>query len=124
MKKIAWLLGGLAVTALVGPVLGQTFQGANQWPPGYIDPGNPKPPYVTPDTPQGTGPYPAIMATDPGAPEFVIYYPKNLAALGAKKMPILVWANGSCAYRGNNFRHFLTEISSHGYLAVAGGTKG
>ena len=124
MRKFVSAFGLLAVTALVGPVFGQTFQGANQWPAGYIDPGNPKPPYVTPETPQGTGAYPAIMATDPGAAEFVLYYPANLAALGPKKMPILVWANGSCAYRGNSFRHFLTEISSHGYLAVAGGTMG
>src|SRR5579864_6528645 len=94
------------------------------WPPGYIEPNTPNMPYVTPDTPQGTGPYKAIMATDPGAPEFVIYYPANLAALGAKKLPILVWGNGSCAYAGNHFRNFLTEIASHGYLAVAGGAMG
>jgi len=94
------------------------------WPPGYIEPNTPNMPYVTPETPQGTGPYKAIMATDPGATEYVFYYPADLAALGNKKMPILLWGNGSCAYAGNHFRNFLTEIASHGYLAIAGGPMG
>ena len=38
-----------------------------QWPPGYIEPNTPNMKYVTPETPQGTGRYKAIMATDPGA---------------------------------------------------------
>ena len=95
-----------------------------QWPAGYIEPNTPEMKYVAPDVPQGTGPYKAIMASDPGAPEFVLYYPANLSALGTKKMPILLWGNGSCTYVGNKFRNFLTEIASHGYLAIAGGPMG
>jgi acetyl esterase/lipase/S-formylglutathione hydrolase FrmB len=95
-----------------------------KWPPGYIEPNTPNMKYVPPDTPQGTGPYKAIMATDPGATEFVLYYPANLNALGSKKMPIVLWGNGSCTYQGNKFRNFLTEIASHGYLAIAGGPMG
>lgn len=82
-------------------------------PPGYIDPQNPRPTYVSPDTTQGAGPYPAIMATDPGAADFVLYYPADLSSLGTKKMPALL-CNGSCAYTGNNFRHFLTRPSGCG----------
>ena len=52
------------------------------------------------------------------------YHPANLNALGDRKMPILVWGNGSCSYIGNRFRYFLTEIASHGYLALAGGPMG
>jgi dienelactone hydrolase len=94
------------------------------WPPGYVEPNTPGLPYITPDTPAGTGPFKAIMASDPGAPEFVIYHPANLAALGTRTLPIVVWGNGSCSYIGNRFRYFLTEIASHGYLAVAGGPLG
>ena len=94
------------------------------WPPGYIEPNTPGMPYLTPETPTGTGRYKAIMVSDPGAPEFVTYHPANLAALGDQKMPILVWGNGSCSYIGNRFRYFLTEIASHGYLAMAGGPMG
>src|SRR5438094_597684 len=65
-----------------------------QWPPGYIEPNTPSMKYVTPETPQGTGRYPAIMATDPTAAEFVLYYPANLGALGRQKLPILLWGNG------------------------------
>jgi len=82
------------------------------------------PPYVSPDTPQGTGPYPAIMETDPGLATHTVYRPKNLAALGVQKLPILAFANGACANRGNGFRYFLTEIASHGMLAIAIGPMG
>jgi dienelactone hydrolase len=95
-----------------------------QWPAGYIEPNTPGMKYVTPETPQGTGPYKAIMASDAGAQEFVFYYPADLKSLGVAKMPIVLWGNGSCTYVGNKFRNFLTEIASHGYLAIAGGPMG
>ena len=93
------------------------------WQPGYIEPGLPRPPYVPPETPQGSGPHPAIMAAEtigPGA-DFVSYYPANLSQLGGKKLPVLMWANGSCLYVGNRTRHFLQDIASHDYLVLAGG---
>jgi len=82
------------------------------------------PPYVSPDTPQGTGPHPAIMETDPGLATHTVFRPKNLAALGAQKLPILAFANGACANRGNSFRYFLSEIASHGILSIAIGPIG
>ena len=113
--------------APVAPAQGAPARGARaelKWPAGYIEPNTPGMKYVTPETPQGTGPYKAIMAADPGAKEFVLYYPANLDALGTRKMPIVLWGNGSCTYQGNKFRNFLTEISSHGYLSIAGGPMG
>src|SRR5207245_130093 len=89
-----------------------------------IEPNTPNMKYVPPETPQGTGPYRAIMATDPGAKEFVLYYPANLNALRTKKMAIVLWGNGSCTYMGNKCRNLLSEIASHGYLAIAGGPMG
>jgi hypothetical protein len=94
-----------------------------EWMPGYLDPGNPQPPYVSADTPQGTGPHPAIMASEPGAEEFVAYYPKDLSAV-TRKLPVVLWGNGSCTYVGNKFRHFLTDIASHDYFILAGGPMG
>jgi dienelactone hydrolase len=81
-------------------------------------------PYYKPDYPLGSGPYKAIMAEEPGLSAHVAYYPANLAALGAKKMPVLIWGNGSCLYAGNRYRQFLTEVASHGYLAISGGPLG
>ena len=81
-------------------------------------------PYVTPDTPFGTGAYKAIMEVDAGLPTHTVYHPKNLAALKGKKLPIIAWGNGACVNTGNRFRQFLTEIASHGYLAVAIGPIG
>jgi dienelactone hydrolase len=122
----------MALTCSVAAIAAQSAPAQNEpanrasivWPPGYIEPNTPGMAYLAPDTPTGTGPFKAIMATDPGAPEFVIYHPANLAALGARTLPIVVWGNGSCSYIGNRFRYFLTEIASHGYLAVAGGPMG
>jgi hypothetical protein len=129
VSGLAAVLSGQASTSQA-PRAGDDPEAANatrqqlQWPAGYVEPNTPGMKYVSPETPQGTGPYKAIMATDSGAPEFVLYYPANLSALGARKMPILLWGNGSCTYAGNKFRNFLTEIASHGYLALGGGPMG
>jgi len=80
------------------------------------------PPYYTPDTPLGTGPYKAIMATDPSLPEQVMYYPAKIDAAG--KLPIVTWGNGACIHAGNRFRGFLTEIASHGFLVISAGQMG
>jgi dienelactone hydrolase len=81
-------------------------------------------PYFKPDVPLGGGPYKAIMATEPGLSAHVAYYPADLAQLGAKKMPVVIWGNGSCLYAGNRYRQFLTELASHGYLVISGGPMG
>ncbi len=81
-------------------------------------------PYVTPDTPFGTGAYQAIMEVDPSLPTHTVYRPAKLAALGSKNLPIIAWGNGACVNVGNHFRQFLTEIASHGYLVIAIGPIG
>jgi dienelactone hydrolase len=81
-------------------------------------------PYFKPDYPLGSGPYKAIMSVEPGLSAHVAFYPANLAPLGASKMPVLIWGNGSCLYAGNRYRQFLTEIASYGYLAISGGPMG
>ena len=75
-------------------------------------------------TSPGTGAFPALMEADPGLPTHMVYRPKDLSALGATRLPIVVWGNGACVNAGNAFRHFLTEIASHGYLAIAIGPMG
>jgi dienelactone hydrolase len=80
------------------------------------------PAYFTPETPLGSGPYKAIMATDPALTEQVLYYPANLDA--ASKLPIVAWGNGACIHAGNRFRLFLTEIASHGFLVISAGRMG
>ena len=81
-------------------------------------------PYFKPDYPLGSGPYKAIMAVESGLSAHVAYYPANIAALGNRKLPVVIWGNGSCLYAGNRYRSFLTEIASHGYLVIAGGPMG
>lgn len=71
----------------------------------------------------GTGPFPAIMVSDPRLPTHTLYRPKDLAAVTGK-LPIVAWGNGACANIGNRFRYYLTEIASHGYLILATGPAG
>lgn len=82
------------------------------------------PPYYKPDYPLGTGSYKAIMATEKGLSAHVAYYPADLAPFGNRKMPVVIWGNGSCLYAGNRYRQFLTDIASHGYLVITGGPMG
>jgi dienelactone hydrolase len=126
-RQIFQAMGMAALICSAGAALAQGTAQAPAtpfiWQPGYIEPGLPKPPYVPPETPQGSGPHPAIMAAETVAPgeDFVSYYPANLSQLGGKKLPIVMWANGSCLYVGNRTRHFLQDIASHDYLVLAGG---
>jgi dienelactone hydrolase len=80
--------------------------------------------YQSPETPLGSGPYKAVMVSDPSLPTHTEYRPKDLPALGATKMPVIAWGNGACVNTGNRFRSFLTEIASYGYLVVALGPIG
>lgn len=80
--------------------------------------------WVPNDTPQGTGPWPAVMEPAPGLPTHTLYRPARLDTLGNTRLPIVVWANGACVNVGNRFRPFLTEIASHGYLVLALGPIG
>jgi dienelactone hydrolase len=64
------------------------------------------------------------MSVDPGLSAHVVYAPADLSKLGTKKLPVVIWGNGSCLYAGNRYRSFLTEVASHGYLAIAAGPMG
>jgi hypothetical protein len=65
----------------------------------------------------GSGPYKANYTVDPSLPNRTIYAPiqppKNVA------MPVIVW--GGCLASGTLYANFLTEIASHGYLAIVTG---
>ena len=114
----------LAATALVGHPVAQ-----QPTPTPLLDGrGLPLPfgvqPYYKPDVPLGSGPFKAIMAVEQGLSAHVSYAPATLSPLGTRKLPVMIWANGSCLYAGNRYRQFLTEVASYGYLVIAGGPMG
>ncbi len=84
----------------------------------------PAPDWVPPDTPVGSGPYPAVMEMVPGLPHHTVYRPADLSALGGRPLPVVAWANGACVNVGNRFRWFLSEIASHGFVVVSIGPIG
>ena len=124
MHKFSRIISLAALICSAGAAMAQAPPAPAPYtiPPGWIEPGLPKPPYVPPETPQGTGPHPAIMAAETIKPgeDFVSYYPANLSQI-SKKMPVVMWANGSCLYVGNRTRHYLQELASHDYVVLAGG---
>ena len=70
----------------------------------------------------GTGPYKAIMVTEPSLDAHTIFRPEDLSPFGPKNpLPVIVWGNGAC--RNSPWEHvnFLSEIASHGFLVVATG---
>ena len=73
-----------------------------------------------PDTP-GSGPYPAMMEVDPALPDHVVYRPADLSQVGEGELGVFIWGNGACADDGASARLHLSEIASHGYLAIAPG---
>jgi hypothetical protein len=60
---------------------------------------------------EGTGPYKAIMESDPTLPTNAMYRPKDLDKMSTK-LPIVAFGNSGCASNGALLRRFLTEIAS------------
>src|SRR5215467_16014927 len=73
----------------------------------------------------GTGPYKSILSGDSSLPTHAIYRPRDLRAFGgANLLPIVAFANGGCRNGSGEFRNFLSDIASHGYVVVAIGPAG
>lgn len=72
----------------------------------------------------GSGPYPALMESDPGLPTHTVYRPQALSELRDTKLPIVAFGNGGCMNAGSMYRNFLTEVASHGFLVIAIGPIG
>lgn len=70
----------------------------------------------------GTGPYKAIMVTEPSLEAHTIFRPQDLSQFSKKNpLPILVWGNGACTNSPWEHQNFLSEIASHGFFIVATG---
>ena len=73
----------------------------------------------------GTGRYKAVLIGDSTLPTHAIYRPRELKPFGPKnKLPIVAFGNGGCRNGSGEFRNFLSDIASHGYLVVAIGPAG
>jgi dienelactone hydrolase len=71
--------------------------------------------------PPGTGPYAAMKEEVASLPKHVVYRPRDLAALGKRKLGVVAWGNGGCSDDGASTRFHLLELASHGYLVIASG---
>ncbi len=72
----------------------------------------------------GTGPYTAFACMESSLPGFTIYRPQDLQAAAKKegRLPVFIWGNGACVDSNVEYERMLTEIASHGYVIVTGGT--
>jgi dienelactone hydrolase len=74
--------------------------------------------------PVARGPYAVTVESYRTLASHTAYHPTDLASWGnSKRLPIVAWGNGACARNGMAFAEFLTQIASHGYLAIAIGPK-
>ncbi len=69
----------------------------------------------------GIGPYPAIKEPAPNDLDFVVYRPRDLNALGSRKLGVHVWGNGGCSFDGAFARFHLLDIASYGNVSLAHG---
>lgn len=68
----------------------------------------------------GTGPFSAIMMTEPTLTTHTVFRPTDLSVFGKKnKLPIIAWGNGACANSPWEHVNFLNEVASHGFLVIA-----
>lgn len=68
----------------------------------------------------GTGPYKAMLMAEPSLSTHAVYRPADLSPFGSeRKMQVVLWANGGCRNGSGEFRNFLSEVASHGFLVVA-----
>jgi hypothetical protein len=73
----------------------------------------------------GSGPYKAILWGEPTLPTHAIYRPRDLRPFGGGHLlPIVAFGNGGCRNTSGEFRNFLSEIASQGFLVVAIGPAG
>ncbi|MEP7309582.1 MAG: alpha/beta hydrolase-fold protein [Acidobacteriota bacterium] len=72
----------------------------------------------------GPGPHGVTAESYPTLATHTAYHPTNLDEFGpSNRLPIVSWGNGACARNGSAFSGFLTQIASHGYLAISVGPK-
>ena len=70
----------------------------------------------------GSGPYKAVMVSEPGLEAHTIFRPADLYVFGRENpLPVLVWGNGACRNSPWEHLNFLNEIASHGYMVIATG---
>lgn len=68
----------------------------------------------------GTGLYPAVLMGDTTLATHTLFQPRDLSPFtGENRLPIVAWGNGACRNNSGEYRNFLAEIASHGYLVVA-----
>jgi dienelactone hydrolase len=65
--------------------------------------------------PVGSGPWPAVIYSDPALPGHTIYRPRDLAG----SLPVVLWGNGSCVNSNFGYREFLAQIASEGFIVMA-----
>jgi len=82
------------------------------------------PPDAPPPHPVAPGPYAVSVIAEPSLMTHTVYRPTDLSPFtGARRLPIIAWGNGACSNAGLLFQTFLTQIASHGFVAIASGPK-
>ena len=116
-RRVPLTVALMLALSLGGAVQGQTpARGGGA---GFGAPADAPPPRVV-----APGPLAVTAESYPTLPTHTAYHPAALDGFGpTKRLPIVSWGNGACVRNGSAFATFLTQIASHGYLAIAIGPK-
>ena len=63
---------------------------------------------------------PTVREAAPGLPNFTVYRPADLTAVGGP-VPVLLWANGACKTSNQQYWDVLSGIAARGFVIVAVG---
>ena len=63
---------------------------------------------------------PTVREAAPGLPNFTVYRPADLTAVGGP-VPVLLWANGACKTSNQQYWDVLSGIAARGFVVVAVG---
>src|SRR5262245_46463494 len=111
---VAAVLSGFLVTPAFVSTQTQPAPSASLVPPSDAPPPHPVAP----------GPYAVSVVSESTLATHTVYRPADLSPFtGAKRLPIVAWGNGACSNAGLLFETFLSQIASHGFLAIASGPK-
>jgi dienelactone hydrolase len=121
MKTLSFVAAAAAFAVCASVAVAQAPAGG---PPAGMPDFMKPPPNAPPAKSTPPGPYAVSIESYPSLATHTVYQPADLSKFGgANKLPIISWGNGGCARVGQAFAPFLSQIVSHGYLAIAPGAK-
>ena len=70
---------------------------------------------------QSGAPYPVTREGAQDLPNFTVFRPADMSAVGTAGAPVVLWANGACKLSHYSYMGYLTGLAQAGYVVIAYG---